>query len=586
MIDSREWESIIYKGLNRDHDSPDIDSFIGLDSEAYESGEPFLFCFSDRKHFDLSEIIPALLSRYNQRHITVYNLKYDSGAIIYSLPDDKKYELWEKTETEHEGIKYTYIPHKHLKLTQGKKIWVKIWDIAQFYKMSLDAASKKYLNRSKGEIETKSFSPGYVKKHLPEIIKYCVLDAVLCAELSNFFLAKIKEFGIRATALYSCATLSFTYFRDRTNIIDVWRFWQNYPAMLQTALDAYQGGKFEVTARGKAYCYEYDIASAYPYEIANLVDISCCRVERDLNYRGDAVYGFMRVRINNSRGLPMPCGIPGSDKITIIYPAGVFHTTITKNEFDYLIENNVDTQIIDAWWLFVKTKKYPYRGVVDTLFDLKSSYKGRDEMLYNLTKIMLNSFYGKLCQVIPDWQGNQNAGIGWNPIHAAVITANTRLKVTREQLRHGENCLAVHTDSVILKSEMQTGQKAIGEFELQHEGETILMACGQYEIGDKGAYRGFKPSLGDSWRSMLEANRNCSVIKYPIVRVESWVEAIAKGHYKSINVFNRIMKKIDLNADVKRIWMKGKIRAADLLDSLEYSIPYIVNEKLPEWWKL
>jgi hypothetical protein len=67
--------------------------------------------------------------------------------------------------------------------------------------------------------------------------------------------------------------------------------------------------------------------------------------------------------------------------------------------------------------------------------------------------------------------------------------------------------------------------------------------------------------------------------------VESWVEAVAKGHYNKINLFTNETKKIDLNGDVKRAWLKN-VKGRDLLKTLEQSMPKIIIEtQPPETWK-
>lgn len=607
MIPVEMFEHINYRAFEASGKAG-ITDIIGLDTEADETGRPFLCCLSDGSEIML-EAIPqvfffelmtlpkderkdaAAASRYVNKHYSTYNLKYDSGALLYFLSIEEKKELWEFGDCTltrgGEKFRAEYIPHKYLAF-HWSSYWVKIWDICQYFKMSLEKAALTYLNKKgKLEIETKTFTAGYVAKHRTKIKNYCIKDAVTCAELSNFLVEKLREFGIRCTALYSSASLSYEYFSSRCNVITVSRFWKYYPRLIRYAIESYKGGKFEITARGHfENAKVYDIVSAYPYEISNLVDISKARVIYSKTYVRAAIYGFLRVKIKND-GKHIPCAIKNPGDVDI-YPCGVFYNTITKQEYDYLKEIGVDCEIESGYWLIVNDISFPYRDIVDELFQIKKRYKGKDLMLTEVSKRMLNSWYGKTLQIIENKRtGDYEAGRPWNPIYGAIITANTRIKITRLQNLLGPACLAVHTDSVLslqdIPKELNTA--VLGGFEEQERGDGILIACGQYQIGDKGAYKGFKPAAGDDWINILKSNGRKEKIAYPALHVESWTEAIAKGHYDRVNLFQDTKKIINLNQDSKRIW-ETRTNCRRLLTELEYSMPLVVLEtRPPELWK-
>lgn len=587
-ISLKNWFSrIVYPYPGKRFRGKEIKRVVGLDTEAFTTGIPFLICMSDGRTFrncDTRDYIPAIFQHYKNRHIVVYNLKYDSGAILFHLPNEKKAELWIKNTVRYGEYRITYIPHKNLTILKGRTL-VKIWDIAQFFQTSLDNAAEKYLDKHKIRVETKRFTRPYVKRNLKKLVLYCIRDAELTAALGNYFLAKLREFGLRPTSLYSQASLSFGFYRDKGNIINSWRLWRTYPGVLRYALESYEGGKFEVTARGRFDGYEYDICSAYPSAVRNLIDISQCRLVFSKQYHKSAVYGFLRVKIYNPKGLYLPCGI--LRKNLRVYPCGEYYATITKIEYEYLRKIKVRVHVFSAWWVHVSKRNYPYRTTTDYLFSLKKSFKGKDDMLYSLTKIMLSGFYGKTCEMRENWKGDFVAGVGWNPVYASQITAETRIKICKMQNLLKEKCIAVHTDSVItlapLPKKCVTGK--LGQFDFVCKGKGVLIACGQYALADKAAYKGFDPLKDESWWKLLDENKNRSIIKYPVLKVESWVEAVAKGHYNKINLFTNETKKIDLNGDVKRTWLKN-VKGRDLLKMLEQSMPKIIIEtQPPETWK-
>lgn len=584
MITSLEWDDLVYSKPNLDTDIKAISKIIGIDSEAYTTGEPFMFCTPDDDI--LPEQIPDIFftPKYVNANFVIYNMKYDSGALLYFLPRSTMYALWEENEVIYQNYKYQYIPHKLLRIVKGRDR-VNFWDISQFYKSSLDKASQTYLNERKIDIRTKKFSKKFVHYFRGYIRKYCKRDAWLTEKLGEYLVNKLKSFNIITPSLYSCASISFQYFRTNTDIVTIWRLFKHHPNFVKMACDSYEGGKFEVTHRGAFTGYEYDITSAYPYEIANLVDISKAKVKFSSTYEKEAVYGFIRCRIDNRSRTHIPCGI--MTKNVRVYPAGVFYLTVTKQEYEYMIESGVKVKIVYGAWLFVNRKRYPYRHIIDTLFEIKKKSKN-DRLVYNFSKIIMNSFYGKTVQVIKMPDGRQVAGMGWNPVYGSVITANTRIKVTKIQNLLGNRCFAVHTDSVMtdipLPDYLVKG--GLGEFEYVDKGKSILIACGMYQLNKANAFKGFKPRNGDTWQSILENNRKKKIIPYPVLHVESWVEAMAKNHDKlRINVFADEIKQIDLNCDSKRIW-KRPVTGGDLLDTFEDSMHKVmVQPNPPKHWK-
>jgi len=561
---------------------------IGIDTEAYVDGSPFMVAT------DLGEVftpgrIPRIFftPRYRGANFIFYNIKYDSGAILYHLPAPALRELWEWDEVRWNGFTYRYIPHKALTITDEKNRRVVFWDVSQFYKSSLDRASRTYLHKRKMETRTKRFSRPYVKRCWNHIAKYCLKDARLCGELGRYFISRLSDFGIVTSSIYSCASITYDFFVSRTKISTCRELFDGERKLVAMACDAYAGGKFEVTARGSFTGHSYDIVSAYPHEIRNLVSLDNCIVLYGRRYEPEAAYGFLRVRVDNRIGAPVPCGLKkGSD---CIFPAGVFYTTITKAEYDYLLTTPVGVDILDAGWIFCDTVTYPYRDVIDDLFRIKAdAKKTKDKMLYNTSKILMNSAYGKMAQVTWDKKKEQYvAGPWWNPVHAAAITANTRITVTRLQAMLGKRCLAVHTDSVMCLDELPPCEVSGELGGLEHEifGRGIVVASGMYEIADKTKYRGFRMRRGMTWRRLLKKYPGRMSVRVRQLHVESWVEAQAKGHPKeAINVFENTTKKIDLNCDEKRLW-KRRIKSDDLLDGLEYSFPIVVNhDKIPREW--
>lgn len=572
---SKNFDLIRYSRPFNKKSSREITEIIGLDTETYDTGKPFLFCFSDGGSCGPEEIPLIFFSaRYRNNHFGVYNLKFDSGSILHFLPVKKRAILRVTGKVKYKNYTIKYIPHKYLRITNGKD-GVTIWNILQYFKMSLDSAAKKYLNKSKIELETKTFTIAYVSQNYEKIKSYCVQDSILVKQLYDYLLKGFSSINLIPSGLYSTAYLSFQYFKDNNKIVNVWRYWKNYNEVLRYAYESYAGGKFEIYARGRFNGIMYDINSAYPAEMSELLDVSFAKVKFIKGVDICADYGFLRVIINNKQGLSTPC--PYVPKNLCIYPAGVYHATITLQEYLYLQEIKIKVKIIDGWYLYIEKKRRVYNKIVNTLYEKKTIYKEKDIRLSNTYKMILNSFYGKMIQKIETQEGTLKAGAGFNPIYASIITANVRIKLSKIYNEYPEHILAVHTDSIISTKPVDSrllGNK-IGEWQEVCQGDGLLIACGSYQIKDHVATRCFKVNPAFNWFDFLKSQGNNILVTLPQIVVKSWIQANIQNCDEDTNKFVNEFKEFNLNIDRKRLWF-NKTNADKLLNTLETSSPHFV----------
>lgn len=592
MVRLQDFDKIFYREPRFFPQKP-LDNIVGFDSEAYRDGTPFMFCTSDAESIRPKELFDVIFSpKYEGSNFVTWNLKYESGAILKLIPRKQLKELQSTHKTtfsfSNRKFKIKYVPHKCLIFREIKFAGrvTKFWDISPFYgRTKLDTAAKLYLNAQKDDVDPNLFTTQYVDDNFKTIEQYCIQDATLTKSLADLWIKKFSTTGVPVTSLYSEASISFAYFSQHTEIVTPYEFWENNRTLLRYAFESYEGGKFEITQRGSFNGYEYDISSAYPNEIANLIDIRNADVIYSRTYCYEAVYGFLRVRVSfHDPEVRLPCGI---FKKLRIYPTGTYFLTITKQEYDYITTRlpSVNIDIISAAWIIVDRRTYPYREIVNELYDLKSKYKKIDPLRSKNYKIIMNGFYGKLAQCLENETGNYTAGQGWNPIYASVITANTRIAVTRLQNYLGPNCLAVHTDSImstvpIPESCIGTG---LGTFEFVESGPIVLVACGIYEINGQCALKGFRKN---SITKILAENPDKIKITLKTLHVESWLQAMAQNHdISSINLFSNIPKILKLNCDTKRIW-PDDMTSTDFLTSRQKSSPLIERQdSYPNYWK-
>jgi hypothetical protein len=525
-------------------------SIFGFDTEAYITGECFMYCTSENDVWKKEDFPHCLFSRkYQSANFVAYNLGYDEGAIIQFLPIENLQELRTKGKTTFGKYVVSCIPKKLLTIRKGKNT-VKFYDMYNFYGGSLNYNSKKYLSKEKIDIATKSFTREYVNEHWDELAKYCIQDAILVKELGELIIHKFENFGVYPKRLYSTAYMSYTYFRQKTKYVTVKRFWDEDRKLLDYAMMSYNGGKFEVTEKGTGMLYEYDIVSAYPHEIANLQDITHARIVWDSKFQKDATYGFVNCILDIPFGLHSPIAYKQMNVNT--YPIGRYNKVITKNEYEYFLQHNVIPKIIDAVWLFCDMKEFPYREEITRLVKFKQQYKSEGKDLdCHTVKIFLNSLYGKFCQIIKTPNGNI-ASTCWNPIYASVITANTRLKVTEYQQKYKE-VIAVHTDSLTSRIPLPFEKSdTLGDFSSTVSGNGIMLGCGIYQIGEKTKFRGFESKI--PLEQMIRVDTDS--INIDTIRKYGWREVVFHGWETNlINRFCPDMKHLSCHFDQKRLWV-------------------------------
>lgn len=541
---------------------------IGIDSEAYEDGKLMMVTTSDGDVWGPDEWVERIM-RFSarQRVYVAYNLRYDGGHFLRHLPEPNLEDLRVNGKTIYEDIKYHVIANKYISISKHKHT-ITIYDLKQYYEGSLDKVAQKYLGKSKIEMETKSFSYEYVRLHWNEIAKYSVEDCVLVRDLARNLIAKLNEWGLHVTKLYSTAWISYQWFAAKSGHPSVGHFWHNDRRVLDYAMSSYSGGKFEVTKKGADYLYEYDLVSAYPYTISKLLDLHDCSISWGRKYQSESTYAFIRCKGIIPVSLPSPVAVKREGINT--FPAGYIDKTITKIEYDYLTSYGADLSIDNAVWIYPNGERYKYKKQIEQLVELKGKYKGNDEMAYHVTKILMNSLYGKFVQLIHMGKDKWRASSSWNPLYASIITAETRTRISDLQ-RQYPSIWGVHTDSIISDQPLPfKSSKELGALSYETEGPGILVGCGVYQIGDKVAIRGMPLSV--SLREI--AQRGGKTASFWTRQPLSWRQALLRNHeHMEINKFIEQSKRLRPDMDTKRIWLDDWKDWSEVLTRQVDSVP-------------
>lgn len=545
---------------------------LGIDSEALSDGSLAMVCLSDGAIWDKDSWLQGILaSEYRGKVFVAYNLRYDSGHFVRHLSPLRLDELRRLGKTTEDNITYRVVANKMLSISRHKQT-VTIYDMKQYYEGSLETNAQKYLGEGKDDIETKSFSKEYMLENWNKVAKYCVRDADLVRRLAIRLIKQLNEWGLHVSKLYSTAWISYHWFASRSGHPSVGALWKYDRRVLDYAMQSYSGGKFEVTRKGSAYLYEYDLVSAYPATISKLIDTRHLTVYWSTNIIPDAAYAFLECRIYIPHNLPSPVAIKVGELNT--FPSGWFTKIITYLEYRYIVDHGGSATILSGCWLVPQQRRRPYEDDINHLITLKQQYKGKDELAYHTAKILMNSLYGKFIQLIEQPNGLWRASSSWNPVYGSYITAETRVKVSQLQLTHS-SIWAVHTDSVISDKPLPYAKSnTLGTLSYETEGQGILVGCGLYEIGNKTALRGVPSDV--TIRSLCESGRG--KVSINVRQPLSWRLASVRHRDESeINRWLDANKDLRPNSDTKRIWIDDYKDWRELLERQVFSVPKMID---------
>ena len=302
-------------------------------------------------------------------------------------------------------------------------------------------------------------------------------------------------------------------------------------------MKSYHGGKIESYVLGyvdKAKII--DITSAYPYAMSLLPSLTRS-VYKGIGdeYLENFFYAFIKCEIEiTDRELIHPVIVENPINKSNISPYGYMECVITKIEYDYLISKGVKINVIDYIGI-EHIDIYPYKEIVDELFNNRLETRKTNPSLSQMYKIILNSLYGITYELTDIYKLTNDENIEWlgyragdffNPIIASYITAITRTKlseVSHDIILNGGKVYLNMTDSIIYEGNVDlkycSEKKILGTFEMPTDIENcMILGAGRYEYMDSFSKkytiksRGFSVSVKDkAFYSNLKLNEEIKI---------------------------------------------------------------------------
>jgi hypothetical protein len=261
---------------------------------------------------------------------------------------------------------------------------------------------------------------------------------------------------------------------------------------LEWGLRAYFGGRGELLKQGRTSgpLYLYDIASAYPAQIAQLPSMEGGKWEYRKNPTREEIYqsnvlSMFRVETHNFKyDLPFYPFASRTKNGAIMFPANVKGIYMRDeviggfkwfDEFDrqgrlcnrLIHPDGPEIRVTEAMFFIPATDEKSF-AFVRELFDLRASImaKDKDDVRAVILKLAINSIYGKLAQSV----GRKRVPPAFaSPWMAAAITAGTRRMLVEAALTAPDSIVCFAADGIVsttLLDVLVPPSKTLGHWEL------------------------------------------------------------------------------------------------------------------------
>lgn len=206
---------------------------------------------------------------------------------------------------------------------------------------------------------------------------------------------------------------------------------------LQRFLDSFRGGRFEATTFGTIpLCHDYDISSAYPHYLSNLISTSSCTWHDtpDLALATDAIYAAALCDVDVPDALQRGPIAHRYGEESLFFPVGRLHKVWLNLPEIRLLLDHPDTgritKVHQASWGVPFVDVRPYAEITGALYQIRGAHP---EVAAYVKRIMV-SLWGKTWSRYPVGRGMWQSPRSWNPVYASAVTSQMRADNYRRTL--------------------------------------------------------------------------------------------------------------------------------------------------------
>ena len=395
------------------------------------------------------------------------------------------------------------------------------------------------------------------------MIEYNVAEnavlADLCARLNEGFLH--MGFKLQKRAFYGPGAVASIWLKKMKA-----KKPEGRPPALETALRAsYYGGRFEIAAHGPVgTLYEYDINSAYSFEIANLpAEGGTWKRIKKLTRAKGASHVLCHIQYFSEDKYLGPFPHRHARGKRIDYPLnGMGWYWLREMEAAEKAIAGLSWHLLEAWAYWPLSDEKPFASIRD-LYQFRLD-AGKNSPGGKAAKLAYNAPYGKMAQSIGDPPFA-------NAFYASLITSGTRAKILDAIASHREktkSCAMIATDGVYFFSPHSTldiDAQALGKWDCAVKSDMVLFMPGFYWWANSGlrsrgcSADGFVKIRSDVARQWEAALRSRGQVKnWPEFSVDqlfgfvSPALALARGKWETCGALEKPDKKFTADPSNKR----------------------------------
>jgi len=541
------------------------DGVVGFDTESLLSGHAFLITDSlgNYKWIRSADDVVEFLTNEHYRNSfnTFWNLDFDVTVLLKWFGKEFVHSLIKIGEAHYGGVSFKYVSHRFLIVRCGNA-WFQFFDAAQYYiPRSLDGAAKQYLNKAKIQVGSKEFDESAYGNE--KVLGYCRHDSELCAELTQLLLCDLHDMGFSPSTLSSPGTIAGEALVESTPDIT------KIPSgALEYAYESYKGGWMECFKRGHfKRLYDYDISSAYPYQVGELIDLN----GGTWTYKKgehNAVLGSVKC-IVDIKSAVSPIIFQSDVNYT---PMGRWSTKLSLDRVKFIRELGIGSvDVRDGWYFEPRpSATKPFRYSMRHLFRQKAKIRNAW-----LPKSLSVALYGKFAQKDDDGE----TGSLFNPVYADLVTSRNGLLIARYALALSTHLVLTATDGLTFDAQLPSSLlgSGFGQLRLAHSGEGVVVGTNVYTIKGKYAGGNWRPGRFD-WFKLLKENPDMTKYSLGHFRYTTLAEGVIPDFSKwdKVGVFETFPYSFDINYDHKRLF-KRVARGGELLEGSFDSVSWEVG---------
>lgn len=343
-------------------------------------------------------------------------------------------------------------------------------------------------------------------------------------------------------------------------------------------VEAYQKGHYQDT-------WDYDIASAYPYYLSQLVDTRHGTWLESQEYVKTAYYGYARCIVDiESPFSPIICSVSREAAFT---PVGEFETYLTKADIDFIQEFKIgEVKIKHGWWWTPNRDPIrhtavvyrPFKKVMNRLYEKKEA--AENGIRKDIIKRIMAGCWGKLLEIRHDAKKDEEGfGEQFNPVWGAEVETQTRLAVARFILSHNilPSLLSVAVDGVLLSHPINIEVNgAMGEWKLTANCPAFVIGSGVVAVKDKLAVSEF--SANYEWLiEQIESNPKASKYYQTKLSPVTLAKACNLNWIDKLGSLVEITKTIDVEYEGKRLYRVAPVNGGQLMKKQYVSDPVDIS---------